>query len=154
MIDAVSAAMPSNPISPTQTATEVLKPSAQSSQIDPIAAHGTAWHNEGVFSPALAEALAGWEKQLPRFPSNAQLYLLLGKYLERYRGRYYAIQQRDGPVRLDFMKESGLRGLLSDTDLTSLRRKIMLRPAMTPMQLAGRFSRAVGRWLRSGRIDP
>jgi amidase len=55
-----------------------------------FAAHGTTWHAEGVFSPALVDALEGWEQHLPRFPANAQLYLLLGKYLERFHGRYYA----------------------------------------------------------------
>jgi amidase len=55
-----------------------------------FAAHGTTWHAEGVFSPALVDALEGWEQHLPRFPANAQLYLLLGKYLQRFHGRYYA----------------------------------------------------------------
>ena len=53
-------------------------------------AHGATWHAEGVFSPALHAALDGWESRLPSFPANAQLYMLAGKYLERYRGRYYA----------------------------------------------------------------
>jgi amidase len=53
-------------------------------------AQGVSWHTESVFSPAFHAAMDGWEKRLPDFPANAQLYLLLGKYLERYHGRYYA----------------------------------------------------------------
>jgi amidase len=53
-------------------------------------AQGVSWHTESVFSPAFHDAMDGWAKRLPDFPANAQLYLLLGKYLERYHGRYYA----------------------------------------------------------------
>jgi amidase len=52
--------------------------------------NGTALNTDGVFSPSFNRAMEGWDRQLGRFPPNAQMLLLLGKYLERYRGRYTA----------------------------------------------------------------
>lgn len=72
----------------------------------------------------------------------------------RYRGRYYAIHLRDGPVRLDSLAQSELGGFASAADMTSLKQKIMLAPGMTPLRLARRLWRTVKLWLRSGRVIP
>jgi amidase len=42
-----------------------------------------------VFSPAQFEFMEHWLDELPRFTPNAQLLILMGKYLERYNGRFY-----------------------------------------------------------------
>ena len=52
--------------------------------------NGTPLNTDGVFSPAFGRAMEAWDRQLGRFPPNALMLLLLGKYLERYRGRYTA----------------------------------------------------------------
>lgn len=56
---------------------------------DTLHMNGQGCNVEGVFSPALTRAMHGWERNLDRFPINAQMLILLGKYLEQYRGRYY-----------------------------------------------------------------
>jgi amidase len=43
----------------------------------------------GIFSPAQFDFMEHWLKQIPRFAYNAQLLVLMSKYLERYNGRYY-----------------------------------------------------------------
>lgn len=43
----------------------------------------------GVYSPAQFDFMELWLEDFPRFTPNAQLLLLMGKYLERYNGRYY-----------------------------------------------------------------
>lgn len=72
----------------------------------------------------------------------------------RYRGRYYAIHLRDGPVRLDAITQRELGGFPSATDMDSLKQKIMLAPGVTPLRLARRLWRAVKQWLRGGRVVP
>ena len=52
--------------------------------------NGLALNTNGFNSPALETFMAGWQNQFERFPVNLHLILMLGKYLERYRGRYYA----------------------------------------------------------------
>lgn len=51
--------------------------------------NGQAFNVEAVYSPAFSRAMDGWEKNLGRFPINALMFVLLGKYLEQYRGQYY-----------------------------------------------------------------
>lgn len=51
---------------------------------------GAGGNYNGAFSPALSEAMGSWESHLGEFPINVLLIMLLGKYMERYRGRYYA----------------------------------------------------------------
>lgn len=72
----------------------------------------------------------------------------------RFRGRYYAIHLRDGPVRLDAMTQSELGGFPSATGMDSLKQKILLAPGMTPLRLARRLWRAVRQRLRGGRVVP
>jgi amidase len=52
--------------------------------------NGTAFHTDSVFSPAFGRAMEGWPRHLGQFPINALMFVLLGKFLERYDGRYYA----------------------------------------------------------------
>lgn len=50
---------------------------------------GTGYNYQGVYSPALIDAMQGWEARLGQCPINVQMILLLGKYLERYGNQYY-----------------------------------------------------------------
>ena len=52
--------------------------------------NGLGYNYEGVYSPALHEAMRNWSRKFPKLPVNAKMFLLLGKYLERYNGYYYA----------------------------------------------------------------
>ena len=52
--------------------------------------NGLAVNTNGINSPALESFMSGWQDKFDRFPVNLHLVLLLGKYLERYRGSYYA----------------------------------------------------------------
>jgi amidase len=77
--------------------------------------NGVQLHAGGILSPAFNAAMNGWEKRLAGFPANAQLFVLLGKYLERYRGHYYA-RARNLVLRL----RRGYDEALSDFDLLLL----------------------------------
>ena len=52
--------------------------------------NGLAMNTSGINSPALAKILSGWQGKFDQFPVNLHLVLMLGKYLEKYQGRYYA----------------------------------------------------------------
>lgn len=52
--------------------------------------NGLALNTNGINSPALGNALSGWQDKFDHCPVNLRLILMLGKYLERYQGRYYA----------------------------------------------------------------
>ena len=52
--------------------------------------NGLAVNTNGFSSPTLEKYLSGWQHKLAQFPVNLHMVLLLGKYLERYAGRYYA----------------------------------------------------------------
>ena len=52
--------------------------------------NGVAVNTNGINSPALETIMSGWQDKFDRFPVNLHLVLMLGKYLERYRGSYYA----------------------------------------------------------------
>ena len=52
--------------------------------------NGLAVNTNGFSSMALEKYLSGWQHKLAQFPVNLRMVLLLGKYLERYAGRYYA----------------------------------------------------------------
>ena len=52
--------------------------------------NGLAVNTNGFSSMALEKYLSGWQHKLAQFPVNLHMVLLLGKYLERYAGRYYA----------------------------------------------------------------
>lgn len=52
--------------------------------------NGLGYNYEGSYSPALYEAMDGIAQRASEMPFNAQILLLLGKYLSRYKGKYYA----------------------------------------------------------------
>lgn len=51
---------------------------------------GLGYNTAGPYSTQLPDAMSSWQAELPKMPINAQVLILLGKHLERYRGRYYA----------------------------------------------------------------
>lgn len=68
----------------------------------------------------------------------------------RFRGRYYAMDWGAGPVRLDGMSERELSRLVSDTDITSLKQQIMLRPRRSLLQRLLRSAEwRLRRWQRT-----
>ena len=52
--------------------------------------NGVGFNHEDIYSPALYEAMRDWTRRVSDMPINAALILLLGRYLEKYDGRYYA----------------------------------------------------------------
>jgi amidase len=50
---------------------------------------GLGGNARAIYSPAQFKFMEYWLKGLPEFTPNAQLLVLMGKYLERYHGRYY-----------------------------------------------------------------
>ena len=50
---------------------------------------GLGYNTAGPYSTKLHDAMSSWPEHLPNMPINAQVLMLLGKHLERYRGRYY-----------------------------------------------------------------
>ena len=52
--------------------------------------NGVGFNHEDIYSPALFEAMGNWTSRISDMPINAALILLLGRYLEKYDGRYYA----------------------------------------------------------------
>ena len=51
--------------------------------------NGLGYNYDGVYSPALFQALENWSEKFKDLPISAKVLLLHGKYLERYRGYYY-----------------------------------------------------------------
>ena len=52
--------------------------------------NGVGFNHGDIYSPALYEAMRDWTRRISDMPVNAALILLLGRYLEKYEGRYYA----------------------------------------------------------------
>ena len=52
--------------------------------------NGLSVNTNGFSSPTLAQYLSGWQQKLAQFPVNLHMVLLLGNYLQRYAGKYYA----------------------------------------------------------------
>ena len=52
--------------------------------------NGLAVNTNGINSPALEAFMSGWQDKFDRFPVNLHLVLMLGKYLEKFQGSYYA----------------------------------------------------------------
>lgn len=51
---------------------------------------GVNFNVDGVFSPALTNAMLGWKSRLHDVPINVLMVLVFGRYMERYGGQYYA----------------------------------------------------------------
>jgi amidase len=51
--------------------------------------NGLGYNYEGVYSPALFRAMNGWQNKIDAMPTNAKVLMVLGKYMERYKGYYY-----------------------------------------------------------------
>ena len=52
--------------------------------------NGVGFNHDDVYSPAMSAAMRNWTHRKSDMPINAALILLLGRYLEKYDGRYYA----------------------------------------------------------------
>jgi len=80
---------------------------------------------------------------------DEQPIMMLANYcnhnIVRFRGRYYAMELGTGPVRMESMSERELSRFVSDTDMTSLKQQIILRPRAN---LLRRLLRSAGRRLR------
>ena len=91
---------------------------------DTLRFNGLAMNTNGFNSPTLAQCLSGWQDKLAQFPVNLHVVLLLGKYLERYAGRYYAQAKNHLPGLVkaydDVLQEHDL--LLLPTTLMQARR--------------------------------
>ena len=86
--------------------------------------NGLAVNTNGFNSTALEKYLSGWQHRLAQFPVNLHMVLLLGKYLERYAGRYYAQAKNHLPGLVkaydDILRDHDL--LLLPTTLMQARR--------------------------------
>jgi amidase len=52
--------------------------------------NGLGYNYDGVYSPSLFHAMANVTSRVGEMPINGKLLMLLGKYMERYKGQYYA----------------------------------------------------------------
>ncbi|MGR9091944.1 MAG: amidase [Gammaproteobacteria bacterium] len=68
---------------------------------------GLGYNYEAPYSAALYDAMSSWQTHLPDMPVNAQVLMLLGKHLERYRGRYYG-QAKNLALRLQAAYDQAL----------------------------------------------
>ena len=55
--------------------------------------NGVGFNHDDVYSPAMSAAMRNWTQRAGDMPINAALILLLGRYLEKYEGRYYAMSK-------------------------------------------------------------
>lgn len=74
--------------------------------------NGYGLNQAGHYSPAQFAAMDGWLGDLRQAPVNVKLLLLLGKHLERYRGRYYGKAKN-----LAFKLRAAYDAALGDQDL-------------------------------------
>ena len=51
--------------------------------------NGLGYNHDGVYSASLHKAMNDWQTRMHELPLNAQLVILMGKYLEKYHGYYY-----------------------------------------------------------------
>jgi len=51
--------------------------------------NGVGGNYRGLYSPALSDRFENWSSRIAEMPANARILLMMGKYLERYHGRYY-----------------------------------------------------------------
>jgi amidase len=51
---------------------------------------GVNFNVDSVCSPAMADAMLGWQSRLHDVPVNVLMVLVFGRYMERYGGQYYA----------------------------------------------------------------
>jgi amidase len=70
---------------------------------------------QGVYSPALFDYLENWAERLGETTANVQILVMLGKYLERYHGRYYVKAKN-----LAFRLRAAYDAALADCDLLLL----------------------------------
>jgi amidase len=52
--------------------------------------NGLGYNYDGVYSPSLFHAMADVTSRVGEMPINGKLLMLLGKYIEKYKGQYYA----------------------------------------------------------------
>jgi amidase len=58
--------------------------------------NGLGYNYDGMYSLAYHHAMEGFTQKINETPVNAQLLMLLGKHLERFHGRYYAMAKNMG----------------------------------------------------------
>jgi amidase len=51
---------------------------------------GVNFNVDGICSPALADAMSGWQSRLRDVPINVLMVLVFGRYMARFGGRFYA----------------------------------------------------------------
>jgi amidase len=51
---------------------------------------GLGYNYDGPYSPALQQAMENVSQRVNEMPFNAQLLFVLGRYMDRYKGKYYA----------------------------------------------------------------
>ena len=73
---------------------------------------GLGTNYRGLYSPALFDQLEHWQERLAETPANVQILIMLGKYLERYHGRYYVKAKN-----LGFKLVAAYDATLADCDL-------------------------------------
>ena len=66
----------------------------------------------GRYSPAQFDYLEQWTRRFAETPANVQILVMLGKYLERYHGRYYVKAKN-----LGFQLRAAYDAALADCDL-------------------------------------
>ena len=101
--------------------------------------NGLGYNHRDVYSPALHATMNGWSARLAETPANVQLLIFLGRYLERYRGRYYA-KAKNLQGRLRVAYDAALAGcdlLLMPTTRSKAKPNLSNLAEASPVQVVG-----------------
>ncbi len=60
--------------------------------------NGLGYNYDGVYSPALFQAMANVTSRVSEMPVNGKLLMLLARYMEKYKGQYYARAKNQVPM--------------------------------------------------------
>ena len=99
--------------------------------------NGQGYNVDTVYSPALHQAMQGWQSKLDRFPINVQMILLLARHLQQYHGGYYG-KARNLVRRLRAAYDQALAGcdlLLLPTTVQKAARNPATQAELTPEQI-------------------
>jgi len=99
--------------------------------------NGQGYNVDSVYSPALHRAMQDWQSHLAEFPINVQIFVLLGKHLEQYRGAYYG-KARNLVRRLRRAYDHALRDhdlLLMPTTVQKAPKNPVTREELTPDEI-------------------
>jgi len=108
--------------------------------------NGLGYNYEGVYSASLHNAMNDWQTRIHELPLNSQLVILMGKYLEKHHGYYYA-KAKNLALRLVNAYDNALNNfdllLMPTTVRKAMKNPASLAEAFTDETISDMFSTAV-----------